>query len=75
MLSNEFLAYHVHKRHHFLKRFIGVKDEEVTSYENIITCVLTVTACLCVFSIMEVTSYFLYLNKVSRSCIIRIYAR
>ena len=57
-------AYQVNKRHALLQRLIYVKDEEVTSYENMHTCVTTVTACVCVFSLMEVISYFLYLFKV-----------
>ena len=58
------LAYQVNKRHAFLQRLIYVKDEEVTSYENMNTCVTTVTACVLVFSLMEVISYYLYLFKV-----------
>ena len=52
------------KRHRFLERLITVKDEEVTSHENIHTCLLTVTVCVLVFSVLEVASYFLYLSKV-----------
>ena len=59
------LAYQVDKRHKFLERLISVKDEEVTSYENMNTCLITVTVCVCVFSILEVASYFTYLNYVS----------
>ena len=58
------LAYQVNKRHAFLKRLINVKEEEVTSYENMNTCVTTVTTCVLVFSLMEVISYYLYLFKV-----------
>ena len=58
-------AYQVDKRHRFLERLITVKEEEVTSHENIHTCLLTVTLCVIVFSVMEVASYFLYLNVVS----------
>ena len=58
------LAYQVNKRHAFLQRLIYVKDEEVTSYENMHTCVTTVTTCVLVFSLMEVISYYLYLFKV-----------
>ena len=57
-------AYQVNKRHAFLQRLIYVKEEEVTSYENMNTCVTTVTACVLVFSLMEVISYYLYLFKV-----------
>ena len=41
-----------------------VKDEEVTSYQNMNTCVTTVTTCFLVFSLLEVISYYLYLFKV-----------
>ena len=57
-------AYQVNSRHNFLMRLIYVKDEEVTSYENMHTCVTWVTACICVFSVMEVVSFFLYYLKV-----------
>ena len=55
----------MNQRHQFLERFITVKDDEVISYENMNTCLLTVTVCFCVFSVLEVTCYFLYLNIVS----------
>ena len=55
-----FLAYQVNQRHTFLKWLVTVKDEEVTSYENINSCLVTVTTCLCVFSVMEVAAYFIY---------------
>ena len=54
----------MNQRHQFLERLISVKEEEVTSYQNINTCVTLVTACVCVFSLMEVITYFLYLFKV-----------
>ena len=66
-------AYQVNKRHALLQRLIYVKDEEVTSYENMNTCVTAVTACVLVFSIMEVVSYFLYLFKVHYYSIIYLY--
>ena len=58
------LAYQVNKRHAFLQRLISVKEEEVTSHEYMNTCVTTVTACVFVFSLLEVISYYLYLFKV-----------
>ena len=58
-------AYQVDKRHRFLERLITLKEEEMTSHENIHTCLLTVTVCVLVFSVMEIASYFLYLNVVS----------
>ena len=66
-------AYQVNKRHAFLQRLIFVKKEEVTSYENMNTCVTTITACVAVFSIMEAVSYFLYLFKVQFYSIIYLY--
>ena len=58
-------AYQVNKRHAFLQQLTGlVKDEEVTSYQNMNTCVPTVTTCGPVFSLLEVISYYLYLFKV-----------
>ena len=60
------------KRHKFLERLITVKEEEVTSYENMNACLITVTVCVCVFSILEVASYFTYLNYVSNVKILNI---
>ena len=58
-------AYQVNKRHAFLQQLTGlVKDEEVTSFQNMNTCVTTVTTCVLVFSLLEVISYYLYLFKV-----------
>ena len=57
-------AYQVNKRHNFLMWLITVKDEEQTSYDNMHACVTNVTVCICVFSVMEVLSYFIYLLKV-----------
>ena len=59
-------AYQVRQRHEFLERLMPVKPEEVTSYENMHTCLITVTASVGVFSVMEVAVYFLYLFKVSK---------
>ena len=57
-------AYQVNKRHHFLEWLLVVKDEEVTSYNNMNTCVTAVTACVGVFAVMEVLAYFLSRYKV-----------
>lgn len=54
----------MNQRHAFLKWLITVKDEEVTSHENIHNCMVTVTTLLCVFSVMEVASYFIYAKLV-----------
>ena len=59
-----FIAYQVNQRHAFLKWLITVKDEEVTSHENINNCLVTVTTLLCVFSVMEVAAYFIYAKLV-----------
>ena len=60
-------AYQVNSRHNFLMRISYVKDKEVTSYENMHACVTWVTACICVFSVMEVVSFFLYYLKVCKN--------
>ena len=57
----------MNQRHQFLERLIRVNEEEVTSYQNMNTCVTTVTACVLVFSLLEVMSYYLYLFKVRLS--------
>ena len=54
----------MNKRHNFLMWLITVKDEEQTSYDNMQACVTNITVCICVFSVMEVISYFIYLLKV-----------
>ena len=59
-------AYQVNKRHVFLEQLIGVKEEEVTSYEHMHSCLVVVTACICSFSVLEVLAYFLYLFKVKQ---------
>ena len=59
------LAYQVNKRHEFLKQLIGVKAEEIVSYEHMHSCLVTVTSCICSFSVLEVLSYFLYLFQVN----------
>ena len=61
-----FSAYQVNKRHEFLEQLIGVKEEEVTSYEHMHSCLVAVTACICSFSVLEVLAYFLYLFKVKQ---------
>ena len=54
----------MNKRHNFLEWLIVVKEEEVKSYNNMNTCVTTVTTCVGVFAVMEGITYFLYLFKV-----------
>ena len=55
----------MNKRHEFLEQLIGVKVEEVVSYDHMHSCLVTVTACICSFSVLEVLSYFLYLFQVN----------
>ena len=57
-------AHQVNKRHKFLDWLLRVKEEEETSYNNVNSCVLAVTTCVFVFSVLEILSYFLYLFKV-----------
>ena len=64
-----FVAYQVNQRHAFLKWLVTVKDDEVISYENINSCLVTVTTCLFVFSMMEVAAYFVYAKWVDDSII------
>ena len=64
LLNISMSAYQVNKRHAFLQRLIHVKEEEVTSYGNMNTCVTNFTICVGIFSLMEVIAYFLYLYKV-----------
>ena len=54
----------MNKRHEFLEQLIGVKAEEIVSYEQMHTCLVTVTSCICSFSVLEVFAYFLYLFQV-----------
>ena len=54
----------MNKRHKFLDWLLRVKEEEETSYNNVNSCVMAVTTCVFVFSILEILSYFLYLFKV-----------
>ena len=69
MRFKNIIAYQVTERHRFLERLMPVKEEEITSYENMHTCLINMTACVCVFSVMEVAVYFLYLFKVCMSCL------
>ena len=55
----------MNKRHEFLEQVIGVKAEEIVSYEQMHSCLVTVTACIGSFSVLEVLAYFLYLFQVN----------
>ena len=61
-----FLAYQVN-RSHYTRTFTGLKSGEETSYENSQQCLIVITSSLCVFSLMEVVGYFIYLTYVSTS--------
>ena len=65
-----FLAYQV-KRSHYTRTITGLKDGEEKSYENSKQCLVAITSCLCVFSVMEVVLYFIYLTYVSTTKIYR----
>ena len=54
----------MNKRHEFLDWLLRVKEEEETSYNNVNSCVATVTTCVFIFSVLEILSYFLYLFQV-----------
>ena len=55
-----------------MERLITVKNDEVTSFENMNTCLLPVTVCVIIFSVMEVATYFTYVNLVSNLKILMI---
>ena len=54
----------MNKRHEFLDWLLRVKEEEETSYNNVNSCVVTITTFVFCFSVLEILSYFLYLFKV-----------
>ena len=54
----------MNKRHEFLDWLLRVKEDEVTSYNNVNSCVATITTYVFCFSVLEILSYFLYLFKV-----------
>ena len=57
-------AYQVNKRHQFLEWLLHVKKEEEDSYNNMNTCVITLTSCIFLFSVLEILFYFIYLFQV-----------
>ena len=59
------------KRSHYPRTFTGLKDGEETSYENSQQCLVVITSCLCLFSIMEVVGYFVYSQFVSTQSILK----
>ena len=54
----------IKERHNFLIALIGTKIEEDTSMKNIELLIYSVTLCLILFSIFEVSFYFFYHTKV-----------
>ena len=60
------LAYQV-QRSHYPRTFTGLKEGEETSYEKSRQCLVVITSCLFVFSLMEVVGYFIYLTYVRTS--------
>ena len=60
--SISFTAYQVQKSH-YPRTFTGLKEGEATSYENARTLVITITTCLCLFSLLEAI-FFLLLSTV-----------
>ena len=67
-MSSDFLfiaAYQIEARHSFLEALLGkVKPEETESLETARTLVITITTCLCVFSLMESVCYYLFSTAV-----------
>ena len=66
-MYNIFLSAYQVKRSHYPRTFTGLKPGEETSYENSQQCLVVISSCLCVFSIMEVVGYYIYLNYVRYS--------
>ena len=62
--SISFTAYQVQKSH-YPRTFTGLKEGEITSYENARTLVITITTCLCVFSLLEAACYYLFNTAVN----------
>ena len=61
-----FSAYQIEARHSFLEALLGkVKPEETESLETARTLVITITSCLCVFSLMEAACYYLFSTAVN----------
>merc|ERR1712032_141011 len=61
MIPMWYTAFQV-KRSHYPRTFTGLKDGEETSFENSQLCLVAITSCLCVFSMMEVVGYYIYLS-------------
>ena len=59
------VVYNIWKRHNFLQKFIGTKEEEDISKINSVNVAIGFPVCLVVSSVLEVGFYFLYNRKVS----------
>ena len=61
-------AHQIEARHTFLETLLGhVKPEETESLETARTLVITITSCLCVFSLMEAVCYYIFSTAVNIS--------
>ena len=59
--------YQIRARHTLLETLLGkVKQEETESLETARTLVITITTCLCVFSLMEAACYYLFSTAVTK---------
>ena len=59
-------AHQIEARHTFLETLLGhVKPEETESLETARTLVITITTCLCVFSLMEAVCYYIFSTAVN----------
>ena len=58
------VVYNIWKRHNFLQKFIGTKEEEDISKINSVNVAIGFPVCLVVSSVLEVGFYFLYNRKV-----------
>ena len=60
-------ALQIETRHTFLEPLLGVKPEETESLETARTLVITITTCLCLFSLMEAVCYYIFSTAVNIS--------
>ena len=61
-------AHQIEARHTFLETLLGkVKPEETESLETARTLVITITTCLCLFSLMEAVCYYIFSTAVNIS--------
>ena len=61
-------AHQIEARHTLLETLLGkVKPEETEYLETAHTLVITITTCLCLFSLMEAVCYYIFSTKVNIS--------